>query len=233
MTKRPTRYGLPYKGSKNKIADWVCDQLPVADNFYDMFCGGCAVTHAQLVRGMFRRYIINDIRPELPDTFVRAAHGTLNIDYRWVSREEFFRRKDEDIIVSLCYSFGAAENKGYIYGEDIEDFKHDYHVAIVDGNVEPMKRWGYDLTPILRHQDRESRYLQAKPIIKSRVKRSDLISETPERLKEVERLQHLESCNIWKSLKALSGLKAAMAATPTLTSCHHRPSIATSRMSAP
>jgi len=27
MTKRPTRYGLPYKGSKNKIADWVCDQL--------------------------------------------------------------------------------------------------------------------------------------------------------------------------------------------------------------
>ena len=61
MTKRPTRYGLPYKGSKNKIADWVCDQLPVADNFYDLFCGGCSVTHAQLLRGRFKRYVVNDI----------------------------------------------------------------------------------------------------------------------------------------------------------------------------
>ena len=26
------RYGLPYKGSKNGIADWVCDNLPNAEN---------------------------------------------------------------------------------------------------------------------------------------------------------------------------------------------------------
>ena len=34
------RYGLPYMGSKNQIAEWVVAQLPSAENFYDLFCGG-------------------------------------------------------------------------------------------------------------------------------------------------------------------------------------------------
>lgn len=34
------RYGLPYKGSKNKIAEWVVDTLPRADVFVDLFFGG-------------------------------------------------------------------------------------------------------------------------------------------------------------------------------------------------
>lgn len=39
------RYGLPYKGSKNKIAERIVDFLPKAKNFYDLFAGGCAITH--------------------------------------------------------------------------------------------------------------------------------------------------------------------------------------------
>jgi hypothetical protein len=27
------RYGLPYKGSKNGIAEWVCDNLPNAEKW--------------------------------------------------------------------------------------------------------------------------------------------------------------------------------------------------------
>ena len=34
------RYGLPYKGSKNGIADWIVDNLPSADVFVDLFFGG-------------------------------------------------------------------------------------------------------------------------------------------------------------------------------------------------
>lgn len=33
-------FGLPYKGSKNKIAKWVCDILPKANTLYDLFAGG-------------------------------------------------------------------------------------------------------------------------------------------------------------------------------------------------
>ena len=33
-------YGLPYKGSKDKIADKICSLFPIKENFYDLFMGG-------------------------------------------------------------------------------------------------------------------------------------------------------------------------------------------------
>ena len=33
-------YGMPYKGSKSKIAEWLIEQLPKAKHFYDLFGGG-------------------------------------------------------------------------------------------------------------------------------------------------------------------------------------------------
>lgn len=36
-------YGLPYKGSKNRIAKKILDVLPAAPVLYDVFCGGCAI----------------------------------------------------------------------------------------------------------------------------------------------------------------------------------------------
>jgi site-specific DNA-adenine methylase len=34
------RYGIPYKGSKNSIAEWIVSELPRADIFVDLFFGG-------------------------------------------------------------------------------------------------------------------------------------------------------------------------------------------------
>ena len=34
------RYGLCYKGSKNAVAEWIISELPRADVFVDLFCGG-------------------------------------------------------------------------------------------------------------------------------------------------------------------------------------------------
>lgn len=33
------RYGLPYKGSKNAIAEWIVEQLPEGDVLVDLFGG--------------------------------------------------------------------------------------------------------------------------------------------------------------------------------------------------
>ena len=33
-------YGLPYMGSKNKIAEDIISLFPAAENFYDLFAGG-------------------------------------------------------------------------------------------------------------------------------------------------------------------------------------------------
>ena len=36
------QYGLPYKGSRKKIAAEIVGCLPAAETFVDMFAGGCA-----------------------------------------------------------------------------------------------------------------------------------------------------------------------------------------------
>lgn len=36
-------YGIPYKGSKNMIAEWVVSHVPECDTFIDVFAGGCAI----------------------------------------------------------------------------------------------------------------------------------------------------------------------------------------------
>ena len=46
------RYGVPYKGSKNQIAEWVCSHFPKASNFYDLFAGGCAITHCAMEKSV-------------------------------------------------------------------------------------------------------------------------------------------------------------------------------------
>ena len=56
------RYGVPYKGSKNQIAEWVCSHFPKATNFYDLFAGGCAITHCAMEKNIFQNYHANDIK---------------------------------------------------------------------------------------------------------------------------------------------------------------------------
>ena len=56
------KHGLPYKGSKNGIAQKIIDFLPSATNFYDLFAGGCAMTHCAMLSGKYENFIINDIQ---------------------------------------------------------------------------------------------------------------------------------------------------------------------------
>ena len=57
------QYGLPYKGSKNKICEGIMAILPEATRFYDLFAGGCAMTHCAMLSGKYQDFIANDIEP--------------------------------------------------------------------------------------------------------------------------------------------------------------------------
>ena len=37
------RYGMPYQGSKSRIADWVVSVLPRSHTLVDLFAGGGAL----------------------------------------------------------------------------------------------------------------------------------------------------------------------------------------------
>ena len=115
-------YGLPYMGSKNRIAEWVVDILPSSDRLYDLFAGGCAITHCAMLSGKWNNYVINDINPGVTQLFLDAMDGKYKDENRWISREDFFKLKDDDPFVACCWSFGN-DWKTYMYGPNIEPYK--------------------------------------------------------------------------------------------------------------
>ena len=73
------KYGLPYQGSKSKLAEKLGAMLPNADVFIDLFAGGCAMTDWALQSGKYKQVIANDIREPSPvRLFKDALDGKYN-----------------------------------------------------------------------------------------------------------------------------------------------------------
>ena len=136
------RYGVPYQGSKNKIAEWVIDNLPEDEILVDLFAGGCAVTHAAMLSGKWDRIAANDIG-DAPELFVDAIDGKYADEKRWISREDFQNLKDTDPYVSLCWSFGNNRST-YLYAQEVEPWKKALHYARVFGDNSLLLEMGID-----------------------------------------------------------------------------------------
>ena len=121
-------YGFPYKGSKNRLAEKIVKLFPDAENFYDLFCGGCAITHRALIENRWKNYVINDIDSRCPKLFLDAINGKFKNETRWISREDFYKLKDNDGYVAFCWSFGN-NGRGYLYSKEIEPWKKALHYA--------------------------------------------------------------------------------------------------------
>lgn len=150
-------YGLPYKGSKNKLATRIVDLLPRKKHFYDLFCGGCAVTHAAMLSHKWDDFTINDLNWQCPTLFVDALNGKYKDDTRWISREDFFRLKDTDPYVAFVWSFGN-NLRDYIYSREIEPLKKAIHFALYFGDYSLAKAMGHDLSFLDSIKEQDKRY---------------------------------------------------------------------------
>ncbi len=119
------RYGLGYQGSKNKIAEWVVEQLPAAETLVDLFAGGCSITHCAMLKNKYKKYIANDKAPII-DLFKKAINGEYSNETRWIDRETFFAEEEKDPYIKYCWSFGNS-GKSYLYSKEIEPWKKDLH----------------------------------------------------------------------------------------------------------
>lgn len=123
-------YGLPYTGSKDKIAEKICSFFPIKENFYDLFGGGGSITHYQLLQNNYKHYIYNEYNPLVAKTFKMAINGEFKNETRWISHEDFDKLKNTDPYVACCFSFGN-DFQSYAYGKDVEPYKKALHYAIV------------------------------------------------------------------------------------------------------
>ena len=192
------KYGLPYKGSKNKLAERLINLFPKADNFYDLFCGGCAVAHAALLSHKYKTVHINDIEPKVVDLFIRATRGEFKNEKRWISHEEFDRLKSSDYLVACLFSFGN-DYSWYLYSKEIESMKKAAHYAILFGDFsyfrESDKEVSDEIESALKSiplSEWQKRRLTLCRIVKN-ICKSNIQIENLERLQNLERLERLQN----------------------------------------
>ena len=131
-------WGLPYMGSKNSIAKDIVNALPSGERLVDLFAGGCSITDCALKNtDKFSKFIVNDLNGWSPKTYVKALAGGFNDEERWISRQDFFRLKDTDPYVKLCFSFGN-DLKTYMYNPELEPYKRALHHIVFWEDYIPM-----------------------------------------------------------------------------------------------
>ena len=144
-------YGIPYTGSKSKIADEIIGLLPSGERFVDLFGGGAAMSECALLSGKYESVFYNEKNPIVVDAIHKAISGEVQEYYsRFVSHEEFEKLKETDGIVALCWSFGNNASN-YMYGERVEPDKAAGHKFVFNcapvygldfqtDEIEPKKR---------------------------------------------------------------------------------------------
>ena len=155
-------YGMPYVGSKNKIAADIVDFLPSATRFYDLFAGGCAITHAALLSGKYQFVIANDKRGDVIQLFVDCASGKRPTaeDWRAITREEFFSSSDP--LVKTVWSYGN-DRATYLWGAGaMEDTKlAAVRMLTAPTIAERYRNYGVFTEMVTRNPDNKSLRLQS------------------------------------------------------------------------
>ena len=230
-------YGLPYTGSKSRIAHWVIDHLPRGRVLIDAFAGGCAITHRALLSQKWQTIIANDINGKYPQLFLDAIHGRYRDEKRWISRQDFERLKSKDAFVACCWSFGN-DLQYYMYSKAIEPYKRALHYAIVFDDFAPMQELMPEVAQAVRDAihwipNTHDRRITAQNVIVKTLKRltddnfaHPIIQSNPlyqtiqhtsrntpslNSLESLERLEHMErlqSLNILQNLESLERLQS-------------------------
>lgn len=120
-------YGLPYKGSKNSIAERIVQYLPKGGRFLDACCGGGAISHAAYLSGRYASVTGYDINKSIITLLDAVMVKGGQIDYEnfpLITKEEFYAAKERwddgnlhDAVVRYVASFGF-NGQDYLWGQD-------------------------------------------------------------------------------------------------------------------
>lgn len=192
------KFGIPYMGSKSKLALDLIGAMPTGRRFVDLFGGGFAMSHCAYLSGRFEEVYYNDINPLLVPLIQDAIDGKYSYDVfkpKFITREEFFEKKDTCGYVKYLWSF-SNNGKEYMFGRHIEDMKrkaHDYVVFdIFDAELEDYIGKGR-----LTKTDTTGRRLEFYKLVrehKATLKEKESLEplENLQRLGRLQRLQQLE-----------------------------------------
>lgn len=140
-------YGLPYKGSKNAIAERIVAALPSGTNFCDCCCGGGAILQAAALSGKYKTVTGYDINKSIIGLIRATMIEFGSIDYEHfpvVSKEDFYAARDRnetlsDWLARYTASFGY-NGMEYLWGDNRVKYKTLMHNAIALPTMEERRQ---------------------------------------------------------------------------------------------
>ena len=202
-------YGIPYMGSKTKMARTIHKILPSGERFVDLFGGGFAMSHsALLLPDKYNKVLYNDYNTLLVKLIDRALHGEYSYKTfkpEFITREKFEELKDVDGYVKYIWSFGNS-GKNYLFAKDAETLKHMAHDLIVFGHKSnELEKICPGINDAIKSKDIHSRRMDFCAFVKMRKNRFD--QEQLQQLERLQRLQQLEQLNRLQQLEQLNRLE--------------------------
>lgn len=213
-----TLYGIPYQGSKTKIAPNIISLLPSGKRFCDLFGGGFAMSHCARLSGKYEKVLYNEINPLLPPLLKNALCGKYNYNCfkpEFISRESFYREKEKNGYIKYIWSFGNS-CKEYLFGADLEPVKKEAHDFVVFGI--PTTHFK-EVEKHVTSNDIHKRRIQFCGWFRQHKKRFDI--EQLERLERLERLPRfdLQQLEQLERLQQLEQLEQFYSLNSFLFSC--------------
>ena len=202
-------YGIPYMGSKTKMARTIHKILPSGERFVDLFGGGFAMSHsALLLPDKYNKVLYNDYNTLLVKLIDRALHGEYSYKIfkpEFITREKFEELKDVDGYVKYIWSFGNS-GKNYLFAKDAEALKHMAHDLIVFGHKSnELEKICPGINDAIKSKDIHSRRMDFCAFVKMRKNRFD--QEQLQQLEQLNRLEQLERLQRLQQLEQLNRLQ--------------------------
>lgn len=142
-------YGLPYKGSKNKLAERIVSLFPSGERFCDCCCGGGAILHAAALSEKFRYvhgYDLNTFITKLLRA-VMVLGGVIDYNcHPFVGKEEFKKSIKspnptlDDCLIKYSCSFGYEGNT-FCYAENDIEIHKIAHNIIMSNDYKERRKW--------------------------------------------------------------------------------------------
>lgn len=227
--------GIPYMGSKRKLAEPIVSYIlahnPNAKYIFDLFGGGGAISFEALKRNQFLEVHYNELNTGVVELLKKIrTEGVTPEFYNWIDRETFNKHKNDDDwyggFLKTCWSFGNNQ-KGYMYGFDIVDWKKALHnICFAETEAEIIhnfrileKRFfkkpvdytiffddkrAIELLQLAKGSER--RYNLRNCVLNRSVDGLESLQRL-ERLERLERLQRLESLESLQRLQRLESLE--------------------------
>ena len=221
--------GIPYMGSKRKIAgklvDYMLANTPSAKYVYDLFGGGGAMSFEFMQRQQIERVHYNEINTGVVELLRKImTDGVTDEFYQWVTRDDFNElKKGNDWragLIKTCWSFGSNQ-ENYLFGESIEAYKRCYHNVVVEcidetqAMSEYCKKYVYDKYGIVCElniqmpigESIKERRLNIRSQLVAFEKKCKQIQADVPSLRHLERLQQLQQLERLQQLQQLERLE--------------------------